>query len=465
MSTQSITLESTIKVMSGHSGLILFDELWNRLNLKNRIRRLLPKKKKNRGTKQTDKFKSILFSFASGNDCLSDLDDLLKDSLFRSLAGGGLHSRTAGDFLFGFHKRQIEKLQEVLLETTFFLRMAMYEENKSILSMDSTPHKQCGNKMEKLGFNYKGIWGFDSQNAYDQFGFSYLFDLRPGNTHSGIEAERWIHQIFSRCPEWMERYFRADSAYGKYEVYAALEAAKVKYTIVLKENIGRYVRRENKGHLDWVKTEIIFFDSADCEIAMGLYHLENLGTRRVVFIRAKKSEDEIKNQLDLFKEYDPEEDNYKHYSIITNIDSSDLSGEEIIEFYRGRANCENFIKEQKYGFDFLHFPCKKFEANQVWGLIGTFAHNMTRFLSFCMPQKIKRVRGKDDVVRTVTQLGYFAKKVRSTVINLPSQVVRRSRSIKLKLNSNHKEVLEILMTNIQRMFKKETLFNRVPEGI
>lgn len=91
----------------------------------------------------------------------------------------------------------------------------MYEEKKFILSMDSTPHKQCGKKMEKLGLNYKGIWGFDSQNAYDQFGFSYLFDLRAGNTWSGTEAERWIHQIFSRCPSWMEKYFRADSGYGK----------------------------------------------------------------------------------------------------------------------------------------------------------------------------------------------------------------------------------------------------------
>jgi hypothetical protein len=460
MNFQCISLEATNKVLSGHSGLILFDDLWNHLNLKNRIRRLLPKKKKNRGTKQTDKFKSILFSFASGNDCLSDLDDLQKDSLYRSLAGGGLHSRTAGDFLFDFHRRQIEKLKEVLLETTFLLRMAMYDEKKFILSMDSTPHKQCGKKMEKLGLNYKGIWGFDSQNAYDQFGFSYLFDLRSGNTHSGSEAERWIHQIFSRCPEWMERYFRADSAYGKHEVYAALEAAKVKYTIVLKENIGRYVRKENKGHLDWVKTQIIFFDSSECETAMGLYHLENLGTRRVVFIRAKKSEDGIKKQLDLLKEYDPEEDNYEYYSIITNINSSEMNGEEIIEFYRGRANCENFIKEQKHNFDFLHFPCKKFEANQVWGLIGTFAHNMTRFLSFCMPQKVKRVRGKDDVVRTVTQLGYFAKKVRSTVINLPCQVVRSARRIKLKLNPNHKEVLEKLMTNIQQMFRKDIVFTK-----
>jgi len=457
MSPQSISLESTNKVMSCHSGLFLVDELWERLNLKNRLRRLLPKKKRERGTRQINKVKSILFSFATGNNCLSDLDDLLEDDLFLSLTGGGTHSRTAGDFLSGFHKRQIEKIQNVLLETTFLLRLAMYEEKKFILSMDSTPHKQCGKKMEKLGLNYKGIWGFDSQNAYDQFGFSYLFDLRPGNTWSGTEAERWIHEIFSKCPDWMERYFRADSGYGKYAVYAALKAARVKYAIVLKENIGKYVRRKNRDHLVWTKTQIEFFNSDKCEMAMGLYPLENLGSLRVVFIRTKKSEVEINSQLDLLKKYDPQEDDYEHYSIITNIDSSEMTGEEVIDFYRGRANCENFIKEQKHNFDFLHFPCKKFEANQVWGLIGTFAHNMTRFLSFCMPQKVKRVRGKDDVIRTVTQLGYFAKKVRSAVINLPCQVVRSARRIKLKLNPNHKEVLEKLMTNIQRMFRKDTV--------
>jgi hypothetical protein len=31
-----------------------------------------------------------------------------------------------------------------------------------------------------------------------------------------------------------------------------------------------------------------------------------------------------------------------------------MNDEEIFEFYRGRANCENYIKEQKYGYDFLN---------------------------------------------------------------------------------------------------------------
>jgi hypothetical protein len=54
--------------------------------------------------------------------------------------------------------------------------------------------------------------------------------------------------------------------------------------------------------------------------------------------------------------------------------------------------------------------------------------------------------------------GYFAKKVRSTVINLPCQVVRSARKIKLKLNFYHKEVLEKLMTKIAVAFSKDLIF-------
>jgi len=462
MKLKNISIESTDKVLSSNTGLIFFENLWQQLKLDKKLSRLLPSKKKNRGIIQLSKVKGLLFSFALGNDCLDDLEELRKDAVFTQLIGGELPARTAGDFLAGFHKRQIEKIQDVLLEMAITLRLTMWKDPKFILSMDSTPHKQSGKKMEGLAENYKGIWGFDSQNAYDQYGFSYLFDLRPGNTWTGVDAEIWIHKIFSRIPKHMERWFRADSGYGKNAVFQALQVANVKYTIVLKNNIARYVRNKNRDHLDWKKTNIEFFRSStslsnECEISMGLYPIKSLGNLRVVFIRRKKDQSEIESQLDLLKDYNPEEDDYRHYSIITNIDNSEMNNEEIINFYRGRANCENYIKEQKYSFDFLHFPCEKFEANQIWGLIGTFAHNMTRFLSFCMDQKMKRVRGKDKVVKTVIQLGYFAKKVRNTLIKIPCQVVRTARRVKLKLNLKSKEVFEKIMNKINHLFNLFTV--------
>ena len=210
MNLKNISLDTTNKVLSSHSGIILFENLWDCLNLDRKLRRLLPKKKKKRGINQLSKVKWLLYTFAVGNDCIDDLEDLRDDKLLLELLGGQFAARTAGDFLKGFHKRQISKIQDVLLETALAMRMALFEDKKFILSMDSTPHKQSGKKMEKLEKNYKGIWGFDSQNAYDQYGFSYLFDLRSGNTWTGTDAEKWIHKIFSKVPEGMERWFRAD---------------------------------------------------------------------------------------------------------------------------------------------------------------------------------------------------------------------------------------------------------------
>lgn len=49
--------------------------------------------------------------------------------------------------------------------------------------------------------------------------------------------------------------------------------------------------------------------------------------------------------------------------------------EEVFEFYRARANAENFIHDQKYGFHLKHFPYQKPSANYVYRLIIQMAHN------------------------------------------------------------------------------------------
>ena len=220
------------------------------------------------------------------------------------------------------------------------------------------------------------------------------------------------------------------------------------FAIVLRENIARYVRKKNKNFLTWKRTKLHFFDSDKCEVAMGLYPINKLGNLRVVFIRAPKEN----CQLGLFE--DLQEGAYCYYSIITNVSSFNMSEEEVIDFYRQRSTAENYIKEQKYGFDFLNFPCQKMGANKVFGLVGTFAHNMMRFLSFCMEQKIKRVRGKDGKLRTVVQLGYFAKKVRNKLIKIPCRIIRTARRVKLRLNTLDKEVLEKIMTDIHKKFSR-----------
>lgn len=456
VSYKTIAIESTCESFSSNSGLFLLNQLWKSLRLAKKFKSVLPRKKRNKGLKQVDRLKALVFSFAMGNDSLSDLDQLNQDNLFRSLIGGNCSSTSMGDFLRSFGPRQVEKFQEVMMESVIELRLAIFSEDKKfVLTMDSTPHEHFAKKMEGLDWNYKDMWCLDSQNVYDQYGFSYLFDLRPGNTFSGKKAERWIHLLFKKIPKQLDRWFRADSAYSNFKVFEALKAAEINFAIALKENIGSYVRKKNKHLLTWKKTKLRFFESNKCEVAMGIYPIKKLGNLRVVFIRAPREEEQL-NFLD-----DPQEQGYKHYSIITNVSTFDMGEEEIIEFYRQRATAENYIREQKYGFDFLNFPCQKLRANQVFGQAGSIAHNLIRVLSFMMEQKVKKVKGKDGKRRVVTQLGYYSKKVRSELLNIAGKVVSSARKIKLRVSRNNEEVMRKVMNKIKVVLQRYVSFKNL----
>ena len=52
-------------------------------------------------------------------------------------------------------------------------------------------------------------------------------------------------------------------------------------------------------------------------------------------------------ELDTVKE----EGDWEYYSIVTNIDLSRTSLQEVFEHHKKRGNCENFIREGKYNFN------------------------------------------------------------------------------------------------------------------
>lgn len=417
MNSKSIIFETTNKVLSSYAGLSIFQTINNFLKLEENLSQFIPKKS---GPAAWKKFWSILVGFIAGADCLDDFDHLRDDACYNPITGGGIASTTAGEFLRSFSKFEVEQLSHLHTQQAFLLRQALFPQVKElIINMDSTPHEQTGLKMEGVGYNYKNQWCLDSQNAYDQFGISYGFHLRAGNTYSGNDAEWMIGQIFKIAPHTFDRYFRADSAYANLGIYNTLINAQVSFAIALKENVYSSILKKNNNLIKWKKTKLVFFDSKNCEITNTLYPIKGLAGGkshlRVVIIRAPKE-----GQQDLLS------DGYHYYAIVTNMGEHQMTAEKIINFYRGRANAENYIREQKYGFDFLHFPCKKLSANYVYGLIGSIAYNMMRFVSYLIDKKH----------------GCFSKKVRRMIVHIPCQVVKHARYTIFRMNQQAKEVIE-----------------------
>ena len=137
---------------------------------------------------------------------------------------------------------------------------------------------------------------------------------------------------------------------------------------------------------------------------------------------------------DGFKHEDP----WDYYAVVTNF-SLDLSTnphveslssegkikswsiQEVFEHHQKRGNAENFIKEEKYGYDLKHFPCLKQGANHAYGLLAMVSHNILRWVA----------------IMTRPDKPHFSKKLRKHFIFIPGKIVHHARQTFLKLMEFH----------------------------
>ncbi|MBF0440577.1 MAG: transposase [Oligoflexales bacterium] len=115
------------------------------------------------------------------------------------------------------------------------------------------------------------------------------------------------------------------------------------------------------------------------------------------------------------------ESDYDYHAFVTSIGAYEMSGAAVIEFYRGRGNAENFLKEIKNGLDLHHYPCQQLTANKAYGLIGAISYNLMRFISLL--DNIKKPK--------------FAKAIRFHFVHLPMQVLRHARQVIFRYGEHH----------------------------
>ena len=154
MKSKSISIETINKDFSSFGGIKIYDSLYNTLKVRESLSPLLPAKKKKSKNNQSDKFKTLLFKFICGGDCLDDLDWLRLDTTFNHVTGGAIAPTTAGEFIRSFSSRSIELFEQQLIHLALRQRQMVKPNDKDFeLSIDSTPHIQTGLKMEGLQFD------------------------------------------------------------------------------------------------------------------------------------------------------------------------------------------------------------------------------------------------------------------------------------------------------------------------
>lgn len=409
---------------SALGGLPLFEEAMGQIKLKHMLKDILPDDRRAYSSSSFEKIKALIHGFIAGADCLDDMQDLATDQGFTAICGGLVNSPTRyGSFLRSFLPWQVGRLNEALVKSAFKARKALFHDVKDfILDVDSTVHQQYAKKMEGVGFNYNSIWGLDSLQAFDQFGFQYWMDVRRGGTFSSNGAPGLIRAVFKQVPKFHHRYLRGDSAFCNFAVFNACLDLRVKFVITMRSNMYEPLLRRVTH---WRRAKNIKFkDGSDCEIGSCIYYQE-VGREplRVVFLRSRK------RQPDLF------ESSYDYAAWVTNIGEHQMQHEDLVLFYRGRGNAENFIRELKNGFDIHHFPCQKLSANKVYGILAAIAHNLMRLCTWILSPNKPR----------------FSKMIRFRMVNLAGQVVKKARYWIIRLSETHYAEVQDWLSKITKI--------------
>jgi hypothetical protein len=378
-------------------------------------------------------------SFLYGHDTLDDLEEFQDDPALEAIMRGEtVAPRTMGDFLRDFEEEHVAKLNVYLAQMSYRIRRQMFsvlpQEHKPSeaphLSIDSTPHEQCGEKMEGVAWNYQNKWCLDSQVIFDELGLSYGMQLRSGNTKSGVGARELIENAFSPWSREEEKFLSADAAYCNQEVIRTCLGGRIYFTITANEATTGW-----EGHTDeienWRAWQYTDEEVSKSEIKKRSLPKIEVGSflltpgwadniRLTVVVKRTWIEDE---QGSLFGD-----GHWKYYGVVCGMPQQKFTIQQIIEHHNKRGNAENFIREEKYAYDLKHFPCLKLKANHAYGLLAMVAHNILRWVAIIeRPHK-----------------PHFAKKLRRRFIFIPGKVVEHARQLCMKIPERfYKEVMRL----------------------
>lgn len=195
--------------------------------------------------------------------------------------------------------------------------------------------------------------------------------LRPGNTGSAHNVTGFLADTLSRLGGKPVGLLRADSGFSQADFLAELEQQTIPYIMALR--LQQPLQRalvEERGW--WALNEP---GAQGIEIASFDYHSPAWDKpRRVVAVRQhiRLREQARGKTLSLFGD-DPHYGQYRYAVYVTDLA---LPAQAIWRLYRGRANCENRIKELKYDFAADQFCLNDFFATEACLNVVMMAYNL-----------------------------------------------------------------------------------------
>jgi hypothetical protein len=244
------------------------------------------------------------------------------------------------------------------------------------------------------------------------------FWLRSGDSHSSNNFQAFLEETLSHFPGKSIGLLRLDSGFYSNTTFDYLEKreAPIQYIVAVPmyQSVQRHIASEN----NWLRID------GGIEVCDFSYQGEKWENgRRMIAVRQKIQERPCATgkQLSLFDD-EIDYNGYRYSCYITNLT---LGAAEIWRLYRGRANCENRIKELKYDYGLDKMNQASFDGTEATLVLMTIAYNLVSlFRQVVMTEKVKHrlstLRYKFLAIPSLIE-----KNRQNTVIKMAVQMKRR----------------------------------------
>lgn len=238
------------------------------------------------------------------------------------------------------------------------------------------------------------------------------FWLRSGDAHTANNFEAFMEDTLNNLQNKQIGLLPADSGFYSKKIFELLEnrAQPISYVIACPMYVT--IQRHTQSQKIWLKID------EGIEICFSDYQSPMWDApRRLVMVRQKiAARPKATGKMIRLFEDDEIISGYRHSCYVTNLK---LPAAEIWRLYRGRALCENQIKELKYNYAADKMNQNSFDATEATMNFIMVAYNlMSLFKQGVMPTKVKPT----------------LKAIRFTTLNVGSYLVKNGRDRVLKMS-------------------------------
>lgn len=377
-------IKFTSREVSAWGGMALMKRMLDSMNFRTAATRWdLPEPGSNRGYLPVQLIEQLLVSIWCGACRFTHLDITRLDSTLTRLFGW---TRVAGHKaivrLFGrFDMMRHERVQACVYSWFFDAVSTLPSVTVDMDSTVITRHGEQQGAVRGYNPNKRGRPSHHPLLAFvAEARMVANFWLRPGDANSANNVLQFIESTLHHLGSKTVGLLRADSGFFNQAVFKLLEGRGINYIISarLTQGLQQAIIRDAR----WFALE------TGLELAEIAYQSSSWDkTRRIVVVRQSiKRRNAPGKTLSLFAD-DPDIQGWRYGAMATSLS---LPAVEIWRSYRGRADCENRIKELKNDFGLDSFNLNSFYATEAALGFAMLAYNlMSAFRQAVMRAKIQ----------------------------------------------------------------------------